>query len=229
MNSADLGPAAEVPGDHRGGVVVSSDPQVQRANPTSNQPGVKRPEYRTDVQRCHPDLIDQVLGSDDDSCGCVRMPGQIFRRAVPDQVDAELQGSLIDRGREGVVSQSHDPVRSRDIRHGAQVGDFQTRVARRLDQEQSRRRVDRSLPRCSVGLIHERVVHTEAWEQLLDKAEGAAIHAALSHHVLPRFTSPSTVVASAPIPDPNTRPVSAPSNVATASAISTWFGFPWRV
>ncbi len=45
----------------------------------------------------------------------------------------------------------------------------------------------------------------------------------------PLPTSASTVVVSAPIPDANTRPASARSSVATASASSTWFGFPWRV
>ena len=170
MDSANLGAATEVRGDHRSRVVVPSDPQVQRANPASDQPGVTRPEHRTDVQRCHPDLVHQALWPHDHSRRCVRMPGQILRRAVPDQVYAKLQRSLI-HGVANVVRQRQNPARSRNIRYGAQVGDFQTRVAWRLDKEQPRRRRDRALPSGNVGLIHQRVVYPEARQQLLDQAE----------------------------------------------------------
>jgi hypothetical protein len=109
-------------------------------------------------------------------------PDTSSRCARPSQ--RQPQRSLIHGGREGVVRQGQNPARSRNIRHGAQVCDFQTRVTWRLDQEQPRRRRDRALPCASVGLIDERVVHPEAREQLLDKAERTPVHAALSHDVI---------------------------------------------
>ncbi len=84
--------------------VVSSDPQGQRRDPSSDQPGVEGADtcaLPADGPLEHP--ADERLRTDHDAAQGVPVSAQELRCGVDDDVDAELDGTLIHRRGKGVV------------------------------------------------------------------------------------------------------------------------------
>ena len=66
----------------------------------------------------------------------VRVAREVLRRRVHDDVDAVLEGSLQQRGGEGVVDDDERPRLVRRGRQTGDVGDLEQRVGRRLEPQQ---------------------------------------------------------------------------------------------
>jgi hypothetical protein len=138
-------------GDHLRGLGGPAHPQPEGADAAQHQPGLERSwdaaEEGAGALEAVAELeVARHEGAHDD----VRVTGQGLRRAVQHDVGAEVQRSLQDRRREGVVHHGHDTV---PLGRGAgrrEVADLQGRVRGAL-QPQQRRTVARLVD--EVGVV----------------------------------------------------------------------------
>jgi hypothetical protein len=109
---------------------------------------------------------------------------EVFGRAVPDQIDAEVSRPLVHRSGEGVVGYGQHVVRAGQVRYGAQVGDLQQRIARRFHQNQAGLRSQRVFERLRVGLVHLGSRHTQPGQQVQQHRRRAPVGGPLPDHVV---------------------------------------------
>jgi len=104
--------------------------QRKGADAAKQQPGVEWAERPAGEHGDFPDPVQELRRAGQRPGGHVGVAVQVLGGAVPDQIDAEVDRPLIERCREGVVSQGQHAVRAGHGCDGAQVGDLQERVAR---------------------------------------------------------------------------------------------------
>jgi hypothetical protein len=164
---------------------VGGHPQVQGADPAVHEEAVEGRRHRADRVLHEPQpLVMLGRARDRGAADDVGVAAEVLRRRVHDEVGAELERPLVDRGGERVVDRDegvalarHDP---RDVDHVEQ------RVGRRLDPDQLRLGPDRALDSIEVGLVDEVVGQPPAREHLVDQAEGASVEVVRQHDVRAR-------------------------------------------
>ena len=112
----------------------------QRADAAEHEPAVERRGHGAarGLDRAEPLAEGTRLARDHDAAHHVGMAGEVLRRGVHHEVEAEGQRPLQERRRPGVVAGGEGPRRSRDLHDRAQVGDGDGRVGRRLRPDEPR-------------------------------------------------------------------------------------------
>jgi hypothetical protein len=159
-------------------------PQRQGAHAAQQQPRVERAERGTGEQADVPDPVQDLRRPGQHSGGHVGVAVEVLGRAVPDQIDAEVRRPLVQRSGEGVVRHGQHVVRAGQVRDGAQVGDLQQRIARRLHQDQAGPRGQRLRERRRVGLVHQGGRHAEPRQQVQQHRRRTAVGGLLPDDVV---------------------------------------------
>ena len=116
---------------------------VERLHPAQREETVERPRDRADRVLQETEALGVlrvaiVAGDDRNSADDVRVPVQVLRRRVHDDVEAELDGTLHPGCGECVVGDADQLVSSGDRRKCVEVDQPQQRIGRRLDEHHSR-------------------------------------------------------------------------------------------
>jgi hypothetical protein len=164
--------------------VVPGHPQGQGTQAAQQQPRVERAEHGAGEQGGIPDPVQDRRRPGQHPGRHVGVAVEVLGRAVPDQVDAEVRRPLVDRRGEGVVGEGQHVVRAGQLRDGAQVGDLQQRIARRLHQDQAGLRRQRRLERLRVGLVDQAGRHAQPWQQVQQHRRRAPVGGSLPDHVI---------------------------------------------
>jgi hypothetical protein len=107
----------------------------------------------------------------------VRVAVHVLGGRVHDDVDAQFQRALHDRAGEGVVADGEDAALAALARDGAQVGQLQHRVGRRLDPHHLRLGTQRAGQRQRIGQVDVgELVAGACAAHALEQAVGAAVH-----------------------------------------------------
>ena len=126
-----------------------------------------------------------VAHRDDDAADAVAVAVQVLRRAVHDEVGAELDRPLQARARERVVDDQPDVVtRARASAAARRSVMRHHRVGRRLDEEQPRLRRDRPLDGVEVRGVHVAEGEPVAPQHLVEQPERAAVRVVGDDHVI---------------------------------------------
>ena len=167
-------------------VVVPGHAQRQSAQTAQQQPGIEGSEHGAGEQGDVPDPVQELGRAGHHSGGDVGVAVEVLGGAVPDQVDAEVGRSLVQRSREGVVREGQHVMRAGQVGDGAKVGDLQQRIARRLHQDQPGLRGQRLLECLRVGLVHLGGRNAEPRQEVQQHRGRAAVGGLLSDDVVTR-------------------------------------------
>ena len=115
------------------------------------------------------------IPADDGAAHDVGVAVQVLRRRVDDQIGAEIERPLEVRGHEGVVDAEAHAARRADGGDGADVGQAQQRVGRRLQPAELRARLDGGGHRLRIARIDIAEAQAEAAEHLLEQPVRPAV------------------------------------------------------
>ena len=118
----------------------------QRLGPAQHEPRVERAQNRPFRVLDESQPLDVVVADgDDDAADAVTVAVEVLRRAVDDQIRAELDRALEAGAREGVVDDQAGTALVRQFGHGREIGELHDRVGGRLDKQHARRRSECAL------------------------------------------------------------------------------------
>ena len=103
------------------------------------------------------------------------MAAEEFGRGLNDEVRAEVEGPLEDRGHECVVDDEECAVRVGELRETLDIDDAKCGVAGCFDEDHARV-LAQVFARNRTEVVEERARQASARKDLFDVAEGAAIH-----------------------------------------------------
>ena len=103
---------------------------------------------------------------------------------MPDDVGAQLQRTLEDRRREGVVHDQQCLVSLGDVAHGGQVRESHEGIRRRLHEQGSRGRRHRISHSLRIIRIHIRERQAEMTQDAIEQTERATVHVLPAHDVI---------------------------------------------
>ena len=132
-------------------------------------------------------LVERGFIETDRSPDHVRVSRQVFCRRVQDEIGAEFEGPLEDRGGEGVVDQTESAVVMGDFRRRADVGDTEKRIGRRLDPDKPGAPSHGALDFSDAGGFDEGKCEPEVLQHRSKKPVGAAVDVARGDHVIALF------------------------------------------
>ena len=167
----------EILGQHLRIGVVALHAERQRLGASQHEPRIHRPEDRAFgvLDELQPLDVD-VAHRDDDSADAVAVPVQKLRRAVDDEVGAEVDRPLDRRAGERVVDDDDDVTGVRDRTGSSEVGESQRRVRRRLEEQHPRVGADGGFDRLEIGRVDvgeiELILPQHALEQSIRAAVG---------------------------------------------------------
>jgi hypothetical protein len=141
-----------------------------------DEPRVERAEDRAGRVLHEPQPLDVLVARrHDHAAHAVRVPVQVLRRAVDDEVGAEREGALQRRAREGVVHDEAHAARARDLGGAGDVGHAEHRVGRCLDEDHLRLGAQRLDEAVGHGRVHPAERQAVARQDALEQPEGAAV------------------------------------------------------
>jgi len=118
------------------------------------------------------DRTDPVGVAADDAAHRVGVPSEKLGRAVDDEVGAEIERTLIDRGGERVVHYDRRPGGAGAVCQSGDVEHLQRRIRRALQVEQAAPPVDLDLDGLVVRGLAQSDVDPEPWQELDEKFVG---------------------------------------------------------
>ena len=124
----------------------------------------------------------------DDAANHVRMPVDVLRHRVHDQVNAEVERALHIGRCEGVVNHRQDAALPADVCDLFQVGDLEQRIGRRFHPDHFRIGLDCLLQRAGhigIGVAGAQVHRALAY--FLEQAPGTAVQVVRGHDVAARI------------------------------------------
>ena len=159
------------------GCRMAVHPEFERLQAAKREPAVKRARHAAErvLQELHR-LEHRRVAGHDRALDHVRVPGEVLRHAVHDQVCPEVQRLLEVRGRKRVVYDDERARRVRVSRDGADVVDEQPRVGRRLEPHQARLGRDRATDRIQVREVDAGDAAPQRLEHPVQQPERAAVH-----------------------------------------------------
>ncbi len=186
VNGVDLRTLDQESRQGHGVVVVARHPELEGLEAPQDHVG------RGGVQRGAVDLpevedpTDQLPRADGHAAHGVRVAVEEFRRAVNDEIGAELEWLLVDRRREGVVHDHDRADRSASLHQALEGEDLESGVGRRLQIEHATALGDLRFDRVPVVGLAELHVDAEARQELGEDLQGAAVGVLDAHHPLAR-------------------------------------------
>ena len=156
--------------------VVPLHADRQGLGSAQHEPGVHRPENGALGVLHEPQPLD-VLVTDrhDDAADAVAVAVEELRRAVDDQIRAEVDRPLDVGTGERVVHDHEDPARVRQLAGALEIRQPQCRVGRRLEEQHLRRGPDRLLDLVEPGRVHVAEVELILPEHPLEQSIRAAV------------------------------------------------------
>ena len=109
-----------------------------------------------------PDLVDDFFLAQHATGQDIVVSGQVLGGAVGDQVDAELQGPLVEGRGKGGVDDGHDMVPPSDLVELHQVKDVQVGVGGRLGEDEAGVGLDAGLQGLVIAERHDGALDAEA-------------------------------------------------------------------
>src|SRR5579864_1705783 len=103
------------------------------------------------------------------------MSAEIFSGAMKGEVDAKVQGTLIEWGGEGIVDQRGDLAVAGDVRDRTQVGKSHNGIAGSLYQDKLCVGAKRALESRRIALIYLGNFHAKPGQQVLEQIQRTAI------------------------------------------------------
>src|SRR5215211_306011 len=135
------------------------------------------------LDEAHP-LVQRVIAHDDGAAHDVRVAAEVLGGRVHHRSGAVAQWLLDGGGGERVVDHHQGVAGALD--DGSDVDDVEQRVGRGLDPNQPRLAAQRATDGVEIGLVDEVIGETEAAEDLVDQAIGAAVEIQREHDVIAR-------------------------------------------
>ena len=168
--------------------VVRLHPDRQRLGPAQHQERVERAQDRALRVLHEPQPLDVlVTHGDDDAADAVAVAVEVFRRAVRDQVGAELDRPLDVRAGERVVDDQLGVMAMGEVGRGAEIRQPHHRIGRRLDEQHLGRRRHRPLDLVEVRGVDVGERELVAPQHLVEQPEGAAVGVVGDDHVVARL------------------------------------------
>ena len=103
------------------------------------------------------------------------MPGQVLGGAVDDQVDAQFQRPLVERGGEGAVDQCPHPSAPPDLGQHRQIEAAQKGIGGRLGDDEAGVGVDAGLDGGQIAGRHRGAVDAKAMQHTVGEGAGAVV------------------------------------------------------
>ena len=173
-DAGDPGVLGQPPGELGSVRLRALDPQGQRAHAAQGEEDLERARDRAGQGAAVDQLaMARLVGGDDDAQQRVRVAADVLGCRVDDEVGAELERVLQQRGRQGGVDGDCGPAVVRGGGQGAQIGDSEQRVVWRLGPDQVGT-VDRGQGRGEVGLVDEGDVEDAALGPFREQPTDAA-------------------------------------------------------
>ncbi len=176
VHGDDLTTAREPAGDLLRVVAVPLHAQRQRLDSAQDQVGVEgrddRPGALLDLPQLRPPGL---VGGDHRAADAVAVTVEVLGRRVQHQIGTPLEGSLEAGCREGVVDDGQQSPSPGDPGRGAQVGQGQDRIRRRLQEQHPGAIVDRRADRRRVGGVDPGDLQSAGACQPLEQPVGPAV------------------------------------------------------
>ena len=169
-------------GDGERGRVVPRRAHRQRAQAPHGEPGGERVHHRAEQVGRVPDPLDQRFRADQNPAEEVGVAAQRLGRAVHDEVGAQAERPLVDRGGDRVVD--HDDrlaVRLGDGGDARDVGDAEQRIGRTLQHDEPGLGLEHGGEGVDVGLFEEVDRDPEARRDVAQEAGHAGVERRLRY------------------------------------------------
>ena len=166
VDTSDFAVTLQEPSDFHGPVVLLLNPQRQRLQSSDEQ--VCRVRVRSGAYDV-PELLDgsyESRGTGNGAGHQIVVAAEVFRGAVQDEIDAEVEGTLIDRGREGAVDQSLDAPLPRKGGELTEVDDVEMRIGGRFREDDPCVVSHCRLERCEIASLDNRSLDTKLGDQV---------------------------------------------------------------
>ena len=209
-------------------VAVSVHPDRERLQPAECQVAVERPGDAAGRVLVELDRVEQVLWPDHRPADHVRVPAEVLRRRVDDDVGPELDRLLEVGRRERVIDGQLGPVLVGDLGDGRDVEDLQERVGRRFDPDELGLRRDEGLERGGGHFVRVLRREPQGLNTLSRSRNVPPYRSADATTSSPGFNSPANTAVVAARPDAKASPRSPSSRAARQVSRAVRVGLPER-
>ena len=184
-HASNLRVSFEIPGDRQGGAALALDPKLERLEPLQQQPGVEWAQRRPGMPVKETEIVlDEFLRRQDGATETAPLAVDVLGRRIDDDVGAERERLLQERGRKDVVDDEEAAGAVGQPCDLGEIDDLHRRVRRAFAEGEGGAAGECRLPGAEVAPVDEHGLDAPARQEVGDDVVARAEQGPARHHLL---------------------------------------------